>query len=246
MRSLPKTIFWLSFFSIAMGFLETAVVVYLRKLFYPDGFRFPLVQIPHDIASIEVLRELATVIMLLGAAVLAGKNSSQRFAFFVYAFAIWDVFYYVFLKLLLNWPDSLLTWDILFLIPVPWIGPVIAPCIVSSTMIMLTLVIVFHGEKGYLTKINLIEWMLLSTGSLVIIWSFCTECIHYVFAGSKSLLTPGGAGAMFEHIRYYVPLSFNWQIFGAGEIMLLVAVIVYVMRLRKKEQISVSSGKNFG
>ena len=105
-------------------------------------------------------------------------------------------------------------------------------------MILLTLVIVFHGEKGYVTRIHLIEWLLLFTGSLVIIWSFCTEYIHYVFSGSKSLWTPGGAGKMFEEIHSYIPLTFDWQMFGAGEIMLLVAVIVYVMRLRKKEQIS--------
>ena len=82
MRPLFKTIFWLSLFSIAMGFLETAVVVYLRKLYYPDGFHFPLAEIPHDIAAIEFLREGATIIMLLCAAVLAGKNSSHRFACF--------------------------------------------------------------------------------------------------------------------------------------------------------------------
>jgi hypothetical protein len=37
-----KTIIWLAVFSMAMGYLESAVVVYLRKLYYPDGFKFPL------------------------------------------------------------------------------------------------------------------------------------------------------------------------------------------------------------
>ncbi len=243
MKQLTKTILWLSLFAIAMGFLETSVVVYLRKLYYPDGFHFPLVQIPPDIAFIEFLREAATIIMLVGAAILAGRGGAQRFAFFVYAFAIWDLFYYVFLKLLLNWPESFQTWDILFLIPVPWIGPVIAPCIVSLTMILLTLVIVIHGEKGYVVRIHKTEWMLLITGSLIIIWSFCTDYIHFVFGGNKPFWTPGGQTKLFDEIRTYVPLSFNWQMFGAGEMMLLVAIVIYIMRLRKKEQISIRPEK---
>jgi hypothetical protein len=244
MNSLFKTILWLSVFSIAMAFLETSVVVYLRKLYYPQGFHFPLAAIPPDIATIEFLREAATIVMLLGAAILAGHTGSQRFAFFVYAFAIWDLFYYVFLKLLLNWPESLSTWDILFLIPVPWIGPVIAPCLVSLTMIGLTLVIVLHGEMGYKTKIHFREWMLLSTGSLIIIWSFCTDYVHLVFAADGLFWTPGGAGKLFDEVRDYVPISFNWSMFGAGEMMLLIAIIVYVMRLRKKEQITLWNFKN--
>ncbi|CAN5476760.1 hypothetical protein BH10BAC1_BH10BAC1_14060 [soil metagenome] len=131
MKPIIKTIIWLTVFSIAMGFLETSIVVYLRKLYYPAGFEFPLVPVPIDIATTEFWREVATIIMLIGAGVMAGKNATQRFVFFLYSFAIWDIFYYVFLKLLRNWPESLFTWDILFLIPVPCVGPVIAPCIVS-------------------------------------------------------------------------------------------------------------------
>src|SRR6201998_1661345 len=109
---------WLTAFSIAMGFLETAVVIYLRKLYYPHGFQFPLVPIDNDIAMVEFLREAATIIMLLGIGIIAGKNTSQKFGIFIYCFAVWDIFYYVFLKLLLGWPESLFTWDILFIIPV--------------------------------------------------------------------------------------------------------------------------------
>ena len=93
---LRKTLFWLTMFSIAMGYLETAIVVYIRKLYYPEGFTFPLVPISHDIAVTEFWREAATIIMLAGIGILSGKNASQRFVFFLYAFAIWDIFYYVF------------------------------------------------------------------------------------------------------------------------------------------------------
>src|SRR5215204_495359 len=138
MNPLTKKLIWVTIFSIAMGFMETAIVVYLRKIYYPGGFQFPLVPMEADLVLVEILREAATIIMLVGIGILIGKNTSQKFAYFIYCFAIWDLCYYIFLKLLLDWPESLLTPDILFLIPVPWVGPVIGPCIISMTMIVLT------------------------------------------------------------------------------------------------------------
>ena len=61
--------------------------------------------------------------MLLAVAYIAGGNGPQRFGYFLLSFGIWDVFYYVFLKVLIGWPESLLTWDVLFLIPLTWVGP---------------------------------------------------------------------------------------------------------------------------
>jgi len=152
---------WLTLFSVAMGFLETAVVIYLRKLYYPNGFQFPLVPVSYDIAMVEFLREAATIIMLAGIGILTGKNTSQKFAIFLYCFAVWDIFYYVFLKVFLGWPESFLTWDILFIIPVPWVGPVICPCIASLTMIILTTFVIYFQEKGYDIHLKLKEWVLL-------------------------------------------------------------------------------------
>src|SRR5436190_14320204 len=97
MSQLKKTILLLSLFSIAMGFMESAVVIYLRELYYPDGFKFPLVPIPPHIALVEFLREAATLIMLVIIGGIAGKNPTQRFCFFLFCFAVWDLFYYIFL-----------------------------------------------------------------------------------------------------------------------------------------------------
>jgi hypothetical protein len=241
MKSVYRNLFWIGIFSITMGFLETAVVIYLRKLYYPGGFRFPLAVIPGDVARIEILREVATLIMLLGAGILTGRNTSQRFAFFVFAFAIWDIFYYVFLKIFLNWPESLHTWDILFLIPVPWIGPVLAPCLVSLTMIVLTLVILIHSEMGFQTKLRFTEWMLLGSGSLIIIFSFCTDYLHLLIRLKSQAISIGMEEDLFSDIRQYIPVSYNWQMFGAGEMMIMIAILVYVLRIRKKEQIGAHS-----
>jgi hypothetical protein len=131
-----KTLTWLTLFCIAMGFLESSVVVYLRELYYPEGFRFPLSPIEKDIVTTEFWREIATVIMLLGVAMLSGRSAVQRLAFFIFSFAVWDIFYYVFLYLLLGWPSSVMTWDILFLVPLPWLGPVLSVLIITVLMVV--------------------------------------------------------------------------------------------------------------
>jgi hypothetical protein len=236
MRPVLKTIAWLTVFSIAMGYLETSVVVYLRKLYYPEGFMFPLVPVTRDIAVTEFWREAATIIMLIGAGVMAGKNPIQRFVFFLYSFAIWDIFYYVFLKVLLDWPESLFTWDILFLIPVPWVGPVIAPCLVSLSMILLTGVVVYFQEKGRLVYIAFIEWLFLIFGSLTAIISFMWDYIIYVanYKGEeKGIWTLSSNKDMFDEVKNYVPSYFNWWLFLTGQLMILVAILFLYIRYKK-------------
>src|SRR4029078_133153 len=149
-RMMPseRRVVWLTIFAVAMAYVESAVVVYLRAIYYPHGFPFPLVPTSAGMIAIEMGREIATLIMLLGVAVLAGKDRSDRLLVFCVTFGIWDVFYYVWLWFFLRWPPSLLTWDILFLIPVPWIGPVLAPVIVSVVMIVGGLGMAGRGGGG--------------------------------------------------------------------------------------------------
>jgi hypothetical protein len=242
MKPIVKTIFWLTLFSIAMGYLETSVVVYLRKLYYPTGFNFPLIPVTTDIAITEFWREAATIIMLIGIGVMVGKNSTQRFVFFLYSFAIWDIFYYVFLKVLLDWPSSLFTWDILFLIPVPWVGPVLAPCIISLSMILLTLVVVYYQEKGMIVKIIFLEWMLYIVGSIVAILSFLWDYIQYVMhnANGQGVWTLSSNNELFDEVKDYIPQHFNWGLFAIGQGLILVAIFLLVKRLRNN---SISKNK---
>jgi hypothetical protein len=234
MKPITKTILYLTIFSIAMGYLESSVVVYLRKIYYPYGFKFPLIPVSPDIAITEFLREVATIIMLIGAGIMAGKNAVQRFAFFIYSFAIWDIFYYVFLKVLLNWPESLFTWDILFLIPFPWVGPVIAPCIVSVTMIFLTLIIVYHQEKDKHFHISFINWMFLILGSITVISSFMWDYIMYLSVNGtdKVVWTLSSNTNLFEEVSNYIPQQFNWWLFGIGEGFILIAIHLILKRFK--------------
>jgi hypothetical protein len=236
-NNIIKTIVWVSVFSIAMAYLESAIVVYLRALYYPEGFLFPLKLVEKNIVVTEFFREVATVIMLAGIGIMAGRRNIEKFAFFIYSFAVWDIFYYVFLKVLLNWPGSLFTWDILFLIPSPWVGPVIAPIINSLTMILLAVYIVFYTEKKKNVMVRWPEWTLLIAGSLVVIFAYTWEYLQFMLA-RFSLAELLGIMSNKEILNYgctYVPHHFNWYIFGLAEVMHLAAVWMFCKRMRREK-----------
>ncbi len=230
--SLRKKLIWVTVFSIAMGFMESAVVVYLRELYYPDGFQFPLAPIAYTVAMTEIVREAATLVMLLSLGVLLGRTVPEKLAWFIFSFAVWDIFYYVFLKLVLDWPSSWFTWDILFLIPVAWIGPVLAPLILSVTMILLSLGIFRLGSVNERLFVSRTEWALLIGGSLVVIFSFTYDYASFVFErhSLSELARLSSEKKLFELSLNYVPSDFNWPLFGIGEFLLLAAIAVFMRR----------------
>src|SRR6266853_4816000 len=123
-------------FAAAMAWVESAVVFYLRTMIdriepYQQN---PLPMIG-GLGPAELVREAATMIMLLTVGILAGRNWRSRLGYSAIAFGTWDIFYYVFLKVMCGWPHSLLDWDILFLLPLPFWGPVLA--LMSIALLML-------------------------------------------------------------------------------------------------------------
>jgi len=229
--SYRKTLFWVSFFSIAMGFLESAVVIYLRKLYYPHGFTFPLTPMPNDISVVEIWREAATIIMLLSIGIIAGRNRVERFAWFIFSFAVWDIFYYIFLFVFLGWPQSLMTWDILFLIPVPWVGPVVTPVIIAVTMILFAVSVIYYSRKGLAAYLRWKETSLLILGSLIAIVAFTQD---YVFQKGDILYRNiRMGGSLFTDLANYVPLHFDWPVFWAGEAIILLAWFFYTKRMKQ-------------
>lgn len=233
--SILRIYIWITLFGIAMAFLETSVVVYLRKLYYPEGFFFPMKMMDKDIAIVEVFRELATVIMLLGAGFIAGRNRTEKFGLFLYSFAVWDIFYYVFLKVVLNWPESLLTWDILFLIPTTWVGPVIAPVIVSLVMIAFALLISRSTGKNFETKINPLEWTLLILGSVVLIIGFVFDYVKYMltYFSFSEIFSPSNTTKLMEKALLYIPISFPWWIFVIGLAIIISGISTFYIRNKK-------------
>src|SRR3990172_9941576 len=113
----------LFFLAVSFAYIESAVVVYLRELYYPEGFKFPLKLIPSNIGLIEVGREAATLATIAAIGFVSGKTLCKKISYSIFVFGIWDLFYYIWLKVFLDWPESLLTLDILFLIPLPWVAP---------------------------------------------------------------------------------------------------------------------------
>jgi len=230
-----RTFTYAGLFAFAMGFMEAIVVVYLRKLYYPQGFNFPLQTVPSDMLSLELVREICTVVMLTFIALMVGKNKLQKFAWFIYCFAIWDIFYYVGLKLILNWPPSLFTWDILFLIPVPWVGPVIAPVICSLTMILLAAFIVVLQEKGYEVHIKKHEWTLFASGGFIIFIAFIWDTTRFIIQKGYlgKLLTFSVDQRFLQVMAQYQPVSFVWLVFILGEILILAAITLMTIRTKK-------------
>jgi hypothetical protein len=159
-------------FGIAMAYFEAAVVCYLRELHYPEGFALPLKLMPRRIMQIELFRELSTIIMIITVAMVAGRKLWERFGYFIIIFGTWDIFYYVWLKATLDWPSSLMEWDILFLIPMPWIGPVIAPVSISLLMIIGGVSITLLFTRGDDFKLMPASWILWIIATGVILYSF--------------------------------------------------------------------------
>ena len=218
-----------------MGFLEAAAVVYLRQLYYPEGFAFPLKPLLFTELSVEYLREISTIVMLIAIAVVAGSGFIERFAYFLYCFGIWDIFYYLWLKALLAWPRSLLTWDILFLIPVVWAGPILAPVLCAATLVLLGSAILFHQERDGSVSLRRSEWTLLASGSFVIITTFMWDYGKIIIQGGfiSRFLSLGEDRRFLTIIAGHVPGPFPWLLFAVGEGLLLAFLVSFLRRTRR-------------
>jgi hypothetical protein len=170
-------------FSMAFGYIESAVVVYLRALFHPNGFTFPMGVFDATpegkrLVLTEVGREAATLVLIFAAAWLFGNVRQERIAYFLIIFAVWDVFYYVWLKVLLDWPASLMDWDILFLIPMVWASPVLYPVLISIVMFAFAAAILHRCAHGRPLTVTYMDWLGWSASLLIIVVSFCLGGTH--------------------------------------------------------------------
>ena len=168
-------LFYICLFAVAIGYFEAMVVVYLRELYYPDGFSLPLKIIPARMIILEVLREAASIVIIVCLAALAGRKFWERFGYFIIIFGIWDVSYYIWLKITLDWPSSLFDWDVLFLIPLPWIGPVIAPLLIAVLMVIFGISITCLFHKGYDFRPTWMSWILAVAGTFLLLYSFMCD-----------------------------------------------------------------------
>jgi hypothetical protein len=212
MEFMPRIVTALLLFGISFGYLEAAVVVYLRAIYDPIRQRihperrpndlFPLITQDQLLAAgpenerrlvIELGREVATIAMLGAFGLVVGRNFNERMAAFAIAFGLWDISFYVFLKMMIHWPESLTTWDILFLIPLPWIGPVLAPVLVSAALIVCGSISLSRGGIAARPR----HWLTMIAGGLVVILAFVWDFRNTMAGG--------------------LPNPFNWPLFLVGE-----------------------------
>jgi hypothetical protein len=219
-----------------MGLLEAIVVVYLRELYFPDGFSFPLRFIPDQMLRTEMLRELSTVAILTTVAMVATTKIILRFAIFLFAFGVWDIFYYVFLKALLDWPRSLFTWDVLFLIPVTWFGPVLAPVVCSLTMIGLGIFFIILDRKFENVRVERIAGLLMAVGAALIVLTFVRDYAGIIMEGGfyKDLAGLANNRTFQTAVASFVPAQFHWGLFGAGEMLILLSALTSYRKTMRK------------
>jgi hypothetical protein len=205
-------------FAIAMAWLESAVVFYLRTLSNRiDPYQTDPLPPVTGLAAVELIREAATLIMLFTIGMLAGKTWRSRWGYAAIAFGVWDIFYYVFLKVITHWPKSLLDWDILFLLPLPWWGPVIAPVLIAVLMIVwgtLASQYEHHFERPFRTEWKV--WLLNFTGMALALYVFMEDALRVAHHGEASL-------------RTMLPSRFNWSLFVIA-LLLMAAPILYCGR----------------
>jgi hypothetical protein len=200
-------------YAMAMAWVESAVVFYLRSMmdriepYQPD----PLPVIG-GFASVELPRELATLVMLFAVGVLAGRTWRARFGYALVAFGVWDIFYYVFLKMICNWPHSLLDWDILFLLPVPWWGPVLAPVLISGLMILWGTFASQFERKPAPVLSNWRVWILNLAGVALALYVFMADSIAAVQHG-------------LDAVRTMLPVKFTWPLFGVALVLMSAPVV---------------------
>lgn len=188
-------------FAAAMAWVEAAVVFYLRTMidriepYQPDPF--PVI---HNFAPAELVREAATLVMLLAVGWLAGRSWRSRLGYVTVAFGVWDILYYVFLKEMCGWPHSLLDWDVLFLLPLPWWGPVLAPVSIAILMIVWGTMASQSRHQALDCRKAWRAWMLNSIGVSLALYLFMADTLRVAHQG-------------VEAIRTVLPVHFDWPLF---------------------------------
>jgi len=191
-----KNLILVVIFAIAMAYLESAIVVYLRAMYGIEDLLRDINLTPDIYTFVEIGREAATLVMLAILGLIAGNTWSKKIGYFFLSFGVWDIFYYIWLYVFIQWPKSLFEWDILFLIPLPWWGPVIAPVLISFLLISIGYLLIREVKF----KVTSIDWVAFGLSIIVLLYTFVEDSIIVILSETGDL----------TEIR---PTSFNWILF---------------------------------
>ncbi|MGH9522956.1 MAG: hypothetical protein ACRD3E_10530 [Terriglobales bacterium] len=211
-------------FGTAMAWMESATVAYLRLLVGRVNPYQAAPLPPHPLlGATELVREIATMVMLFAVGWLAGRDWRSRLSYSLIAFGVWDILYYVFLAVIVGWPKSIFDWDVLFLIPLPWWGPVIAPVIIALLMIAGgTMVTQFPGRP----------W---PRRSSIMVGLIGIAVALVVFMQPAIRALPGGE----EALRNALPANFNWPWFAVGCTMMSATIADLLVQRKTRAKVAV-------
>jgi hypothetical protein len=201
-------------FAIAMAWLEAACVLYIRTLVdRVEPYQANPLPMNPVLGNVELWREAATLVMIAAVGLLAGQTWRRRAGYAAIAFGAWDIFYYVFLRLISGWPKTLLDWDILFLLPVPWWGPVLAP-------VSIAVVMVAWGTAATQSSVSALRaWWVRPIGSAGV----AIALVVFMIDALRAL--PNGREAVLN----VLPATFNWPVFSLA-LLLMVSAALPAMR----------------
>ncbi len=194
-------------YAIAMAYVEAAVVVYLREIHGIEDIVRDLPDRTDRLTAIEVGREAATMVMLLAVGWIAGRRLQDRLGLFVFAFGVWDIAYYGWLSLFEGWPRSPLDWDVLFLIPLPWWGPVLAPALIAAMMCVGGAAAVAGADRGVSWRLSWTNAAIAGVGIMVVLYTFMADALAAL---------PEGLDAV-SRAR---PSDFQWPLFMTGFVVM--------------------------
>ena len=188
-------------FAVAMAWVEASSVYYLRLLVDRlDPYQANPLPMVGVLGPVELVREAATLVMLLAIGALAGRTGRTRLGYTAIAFGVWDVFYYVFLRMMAGWPTSLLDWDVLFLLPLPWWGPVLAPVSIALLMIVWGTLVSQLPAGHAAGSLTSPAWRLCWLGIALALYVFMADALRAVPVG-------------LDAARAVLPATFNWPVF---------------------------------
>jgi hypothetical protein len=207
-------------FAVAMAWVEAATVYYLRVLVDRiDPYQANPIPMGGLLVQIELVRETATLVMLATVGLLAGRTRYARAGYTAVAFGAWDIFYYVFLRMMGGWPRSIFDWDVLFLLPLPWWGPVLAPVCIAALMIVGGTLASQAMVRPRATSLTRTLWGLHALGIALALVVFMADSLRAVDRGLAA------AAAV-------LPVAFNWPMFGLAFTLMAAPVAESAWRLR--------------
>lgn len=209
-------------YAVAMAWVESAVVLYLRTMTQRlDPVQAPPLPLLPRVTEAELVREAATLLMLGAVGWLAGRDLRTRAGYALLAFGLWDIFYYVFLLPLTSWPRSLLDWDILFLLPLPWWGPVVAPVSIALLMVIWGSLVTQLPPERLQPGPPALVWVLTVAGILLALYVFMADAIRVAPQGRQAL-------------EQLLPTRFNWPLFGCAWVLMATPVVYLVRQLARR------------